>query len=109
MSTNFTIFFQKCNSESCKDIDLCFCFTLYNPQNTFTFIVVSDILNLVNELCAKRSLFKVWFGPKLIICLTDNNDIRTILNSKKCLAKDEFYYNVVKQATRDGLLTSAGK
>lgn len=53
--------------------------------------------------------FRVWFGPKLVVIITDAENAELVLKSKECLNKPMMFYKSVRDAMKfDGLFTING-
>lgn len=55
------------------------------------------------------SPIRLWFGPQMLVFLSDAKNMEIVLKSKDCLNKPDLFYRTFRDALKvDGLITSNG-
>lgn len=69
-----------------------------------------DMHSLIDQWSKQhKSPFRVWFGPILLVFITDAENVEILLKSKDCLSKPETFYKTIKDGLGvDGLVTLKG-
>lgn len=63
---------------------------------------------LINEHLSRYAVMKLWIGPRLLVFLTEPEDIELILNSQEHIEKS-VEYKFFKPWLGEGLLISSGQ
>lgn len=82
----------------------------------FIGLNTSDITSTVLDYCNTYiTPVKFWLGPRLLLFVTEPDDLQEVLNSQNCLDKDDFYKVLASMVTSEedreitSLITSKSK
>lgn len=77
----------------------------------FTFMIQLNFLDVPNKLEEMHKKYKGsyrgWFGPKLAYIVQSPEELAVIMNSPKCLEKDDVY-KIFSVLLQNGLVTAPG-